>query len=53
MMQFDVFVQGKLYKTVSAKNVGNVLVMVSDDLRKGLVTHFDSSKNHEIKIVRK
>lgn len=53
MTQFDVFVQGKFYKTVSAKNTGDALALVARDIQKGLVSGFDSSKSHNVKVVRK
>lgn len=53
MKQFDVYVQNQFYKTISAKNTGDALTVVANDLRKGLVSHFNSSKDHEIKIVSK
>ena len=53
MKKFDVFVQGKFYKTLSANHVGSVLSMVANDIQQGLVPGFDSSKDHNIKIVTK
>jgi Ca2+-binding EF-hand superfamily protein len=52
-MQFDVFVQGKLYKSLAAKNSGEVLAIVARDIKKSLVPGFDSSKSHDIKVVPK
>ena len=53
MSQFDVFVQDSFYKTISAKNTGEVLSIVARDVKQGLVANFDSSKNQNIKIVLK
>jgi Ca2+-binding EF-hand superfamily protein len=52
-MQFDVFVQGNFYKSLAAKNSGEVLAIVARDIKKSLVPGFDSSKNHDIKVVPK
>lgn len=53
MKQFDVFVQNKFYKTMSAVNVGKILPLVANDIKEGLVPGFDNSKNQDIKIVPK
>jgi len=52
-MQFQVFVQNKLYKSLVAKNSGEVLALIARDIKAGLVSGFDPSKNHDIKIVAK
>jgi hypothetical protein len=52
-MKFDVFVQGNYYKEVTAKNAGDALAIVAGDIQKNLVPGFDSSRNHEIRLVSK
>jgi hypothetical protein len=53
MKNFEVSVQGKVYKTVSAKNVGEVLGVVAKDMKNGAVAHYDSSKSANVRIVSK
>lgn len=51
MKQYDVYVQGKFYKTISAKNTGEVLAVVGNDIRNNVVVGVDHNKNHDVKIV--
>lgn len=53
MSQFDVFVQDSFYKTISAKNTGEVLAIVARDIKGGLVPGFDSTKDQNLRVVLK
>ena len=50
-MQFNVSVQGKLYKTIEAPNTGVALSMVAEDIAAGLVPDLDPAADHNIAIV--
>lgn len=49
-MQFNVSVQGKPYKVIEAPNTGVALVLVSADVRNGLVPDFDPNEDQNIVI---
>lgn len=51
MTNFDVFVQGFFYKTISAKSAGDVLGIIGKEISDGTVPGFDPLKQHDIKIV--
>lgn len=51
MAQFDVYVQEKLYKTITAENTGEVLKIVSNDIAAGIVPDFKPEEAHNIRIV--
>lgn len=53
MSEFEVYVQGKFYKTVSAENTGEVLRIVISDIGAGLVPDFNPEEAHNIRIVNK
>lgn len=52
MAQFDVYVQEKLYKTITAETTGEVLGVVSNDIAAGLVPDFNPEEAHNIRIVK-
>lgn len=52
-MQFNVYVQGKFHKLMTARNAGEALVMVARDVKSGAVAGFNPAKDHDIKIVAK
>lgn len=52
-MVFDVYVQDNFYKTMEGNNVADVLKQVGHDINSNLIPNFDSSKNHNVKIVPK
>lgn len=49
-MQFNVSVQGKPYKIITAPNTGVVLSIVAEDIAAGRVPDFDSAAAHNIVI---
>lgn len=51
MKQYDVYIQGKFYKTISAKNTGEVLAVVGNDIKTNAVVGIDYNKSHDVKIV--
>ena len=53
MIQYDVYVQEKFYKVIEAKNTGDVLSKVAEDLKNNLVPDFDAAQNQNIRIVKK
>lgn len=53
MSEFEIYVQEKYYKTVTAENTGEALKIVSADIASGVVPGFDPTAAHNIRIERK
>jgi hypothetical protein len=49
-MQFNVSVQGRPYKTITAENTTAVIVAVSNDIKAGLVPDFNPAADQDIVI---
>jgi hypothetical protein len=49
-MQFDVLIQNRFYKTISAANTGEVLAVIAKDISAGIVPDFDGALPHNIVI---
>jgi hypothetical protein len=47
-MNFNAYIQGKLYKAITATSVLAALAQVAADIKAGLVTGYDSSKPENI-----
>jgi hypothetical protein len=50
MARYDVYVQGKFYKTIEAPYTNNVLTQVTLDLADGLVPDYDETKPQNIEL---
>jgi hypothetical protein len=50
LKQFEVSVQGQVYKTIEAQNTGAALALIARDIAAGVVPDFDPDQPHDIVI---
>ena len=50
LKQFNVTVQGRAYKVITAANTGAALAAVIEDIKAGVVPDFDVNQPHDIQI---
>lgn len=50
MKKYDVFVQGKFYKSFEAEFINDILTQVNKDISNHLVSGYDSSVPANIKV---
>jgi hypothetical protein len=51
MKSYEVNIQEKFYKTITAANIQEVLSQISEDIKQNLVPEFDSTKPQNIRVV--
>lgn len=53
MKKYDVFVQGKFYKTFEMEFINDILTQVNQDISNNLIVDFDNTKPSEVVIKSK